>query len=1148
MIDIILAILSPSILVFLLLIGRRENAYQQEGWGFIFAGFAFVVCGVLIGITDSFFGVNNSIVIGGTKYQSFMATMIGFLPGFLLLGCGFWKWVPAVLVLREQPAQPEIVPEVVPEAVSAEPDARIEEYEGRLKTLEEQLAQERIERNRTEESLRESEEQYRHLMGRASDGICLIRDGLIEYTNHRMLDLTGYTPEEMLGTPIANYIHPENLPKFTDCLDHGGSGLVPGQSWKIMLSHRDGIRIEAEVSSSDINRDGEQGKLVIFCDMTGFRQAEEKSASQDQEIHSLSRDLRKKNEELEVARAHLLEVNYELRRWEEEFRAATENSSDAIFHLDLEGRIVNANAKAEDIFGYKRAEMIGKDFADIGLFVPEDLLKMTEILNQVVEGQVAPLREFESSDRKGGSIFVETRPCLMEIDGKPWGILTVLRDNSERKKKDETIQHEREELGTMVEERTEALTRASKELQVETSARRRAEAKWRESEARWNSLVENTPDIIMTVWRDGAIESINRTVPGITCAEVIGAKVYEYIHPEYQDILRKVLEQVFQTGSAEWCEIVGLGPDNAYAWYETRIGPVKCDGEIVAATLAATDVTERKWARKTLQESEQRFRDLADLLPQTVFEIDMSGNFTFTNNAGFQHTGYIQGDIDKGLNVLQLFIPEDRKRVMKDIEKVLTGEEFGSQEYTGLRKDGSTFQVLAYSSPIIRDEMIVGMRGMILDITERKHAEEQVAQRNRELATLNTIAQTVNQSLDLDDILSKALERILAMLGIEHGGIYLLNKEVDVLDLKVQRGMSSELLELITPVRVGSGIPGIVARSGEPLLVESISDSTDITGRKVREIAVAEHGRSVMGLPLQSRGKVLGVMFAMTCYERVFSIGEQQLLITVSHAISTAIENTQLLEAQSRAMAFEEADQLRAAFLSSISHEVRTPLTEIKGFASTLVQPDIEWDAETQQDFLMGINQASDRLLDVINDVLDMSKIEAGVLKLERRPVKLTKLIERLRTKFDTPVWKENLQVQLPDDLPSVDAEEERLGQVIANLIENATQEGTPVTIEAELSGNSLLVSITDNGEGIAPERLEKIFERFYGLEENTERRRSGSGLKLAIAKGIIEAHGGKIWAESEVGSGSTYRFTLPIAQKPEPSEFKQELLTGQPA
>jgi len=196
----------------------------------------------------------------------------------------------------------------------------------------------------------------------------------------------------------------------------------------------------------------------------------------------------------------------------------------------------------------------------------------------------------------------------------------------------------------------------------------------------------------------------------------------------------------------------------------------------------------------------------------------------------------------------------------------------------------------------------------------------------------------------------------------------------------------------------------------------------------------------------------------------------------------------------------------------------------------------------------MGINQASDRLLDVINDVLDMSKIEAGVLKLERRPVKLTKLIERLRTKFDTPVWKENLQVQLPDDLPSVDAEEERLGQVIANLIENATQEGTPVTIEAELSGNSLLVSITDNGEGIAPERLEKIFERFYGLEENTERRRSGSGLKLAIAKGIIEAHGGKIWAESEVGSGSTYRFTLPIAQKPEPSEFKQELLTGQPA
>jgi PAS domain S-box-containing protein len=609
--------------------------------------------------------------------------------------------------------------------------------------------------------------------------------------------------------------------------------------------------------------------------------------------------------------------------------------------------------------------------------------------------------------------------------------------------------------------------------------------------------------------------------------------------------MKQILEKVFRAGVADSCEIVGAGPNNTYCWYETQIGPVKYGGQVIAAVLVAADVTERKWAQKTLQESEQRFRDLANLLPQTVFEIDMSGNFIFTNNAGLEHSGYIQADIDKGLNVLQLFIPEDQRRVMKDIEKVLKGEEFGSHEYTGLKKDGSTFRVLAYSSPIIHDEMIVGMRGIILDITERKLAEEQVAQRNRELAALNAITQTVSQSLDLNEILNKALDKILEILAIEHGGIYLFDTEANNLILTVSKGMSGELLEVITPVRIGRGIPGIVAQSGEPMLVESISDSIELIGKRIQETAIAERGKSVMCLPLQARGKVLGVMFTMTQDERVFSSQEQQLMVTISHAISTAIENTQLLEAESRVMASEEADLLRAAFLSSISHEIRTPLTEIKGFASTLIQPDVEWDAETQKDFLIGINQASDRLLDVIGDVLDMSKIQAGVLKLEKRPVRIPKLIERLSTKFDTPTWTENLRLQLPDDLPPVLADEERLGQVITNLVENAAREGVPITIEAEALDGGLTVSVIDSGKGIPPERLEKVFEHFDGLVENTEHRRSGSGLKLTICKGIVEAHGGRIWAESEVGRSSTFNFTLPVAINTESSETYREILAG---
>ncbi len=1130
MIDIFLAVASPSILVVLLLLSRREKAYQQEGWGFIFAGFCFVVCGVLIGITDSFFGLGNSIVIREDEYQNFMATMIGFLPGFILLGIGFWKWVPAVLACQS----PQIPQVIIKEIILEEPHPEIEKYETELRDMEKRLEQERIEHNLAEGTLEECEGRYRSLLNRANDGICLISNGTIEYANPQMLNLTGYIPEEMLGTPIAHYVHPDNILKFNSCLDQGSSELALEQNFKIILSHHDGIKVEAEVSVSNLGHNGDQARLVIFHDITGYRQAAEKSASQNDEIHRLSRDLRKRDEELESSRTNLMGANHKINEKEAELRVTFENSNDAIFHLELEGKVININSQAESIFGYKRIEMIGKDFTDINIFTLEDLLKITGAFNQVIEGAVSPLLEFEARDRNGDSVYLETRPRLIETEGGPKSILVILRDNSEQKRSEKGFRKDLKKLGNRIEERTEALARASKELQSETGNRRRAESKWHESEARWNSLVATISDIIITVRSNGIIESMNRTIQGTNFEQAIGKDIYEYVHPEYQPNLKKAMEQVFLNGSSEWCEIVGIGPGGTYAWYETRMGPVKYNGDVIAATLAATDITERKWAQKTLQESEQRFREMADLLPQTVFEIDMSGNFIFTNNAGLQHTGYIQEDIDKGLNVLQLFTPPDRKRVMKDIEKVLKGEEFGGHEYTGLRKDGSTFQMLAHSSPIIRDEMIVGMRGMILDITERKQAEEKVTQRNRELATLNTIAETVNQMLDLDEILNQSLDTVLAMLEIEHGGIYLLNKETDILELRINRGINNELMELITPVAVGNGIPGIVAQSGEPLLIESIYDSIELIGKKIQDAVAATHGKSVMCLPLQARGKVLGVMFAMTCNGQVLDTEEQQLLITVSHAISTAIENIQLLEAQSHALASAQADQLRAAFLSSISHEVRTPLTEIKGFASTLIQPDIEWDAETQRDFLMGINQASDRLLDVINDVLDMSKIQAGVLTLEKRPVKFKKLIERLQTKFDNPTWKQNLSVLLPDNLPSVLADEKRLGQVVVSLVESAAHEGRIVTVEAAISDDWLIISVIDSEKELFFDRLEKVFEPFHGLEENTECRRSGSGLKLAISKGIIEVHGGKMWAENATDCGSIYRFTLPLVEKVE--------------
>ena len=177
----------------------------------------------------------------------------------------------------------------------------------------------------------------------------------------------------------------------------------------------------------------------------------------------------------------------------------------------------------------------------------------------------------------------------------------------------------------------------------------------------------------------------------------------------------------------------------------------------------------------------------------------------------------------------------------------------------------------------------------------------------------------------------------------------------------------------------------------------------------------------------------------------------------------------------------------------------------------------------------MTIDQESDRLLRIVSDVLDMSKIEAGAMKLEKSITNLNRVISQLSNVFDNIAGDHVLEFVFPPDLPSMAMDEVRVGQVITNLVENAASyspEGTKITVEASMSSGTLEVSVSDCGEGILPEHHEKVFAHFYRLEENVKRRKSGSGLGLAICKGIVESHGGKIWIESESRNGSKFIFT----------------------
>lgn len=420
------------------------------------------------------------------------------------------------------------------------------------------------------------------------------------------------------------------------------------------------------------------------------------------------------------------------------------------------------------------------------------------------------------------------------------------------------------------------------------------------------------------------------------------------------------------------------------------------------------------------------------------------------------------------------------------------------------------------------------------EIAERQRAEEAMLQRNRELAALNAIAQTINESVDLDEMLTKALDKTLEILDLHIGTVYVLEPDGEILRARIQRGIPPEYEKPLSVFRVGEGVVGDVARRGEPVFIASLRDALSRIRPDAASLVLEQKLNSIMYVPLKARGDLCGVMAVVTEGEHVLTKPERDLIVTIGHQVGTAVKSAQLVREASRAKALEELDRLRNALLASVSHELRTPLTSIKGLASTLTQPDVQWDPETQREFLMIIDKEATILARIVGDLMEMSQIEAGVMRMEKMPINIGAIISQLRDQLGHLVNNHQFEMKVPRDLPLIYADEVRIGEVITNLVANAaaySDPGTRIVLEARLSGSEVIVSVSDEGIGIPPEHQSKVFDRFYRLESGVARRRGGTGLGLSISKRIVEQHDGRIWLESKVGQGSTFSFSIPVAE-----------------
>jgi len=394
------------------------------------------------------------------------------------------------------------------------------------------------------------------------------------------------------------------------------------------------------------------------------------------------------------------------------------------------------------------------------------------------------------------------------------------------------------------------------------------------------------------------------------------------------------------------------------------------------------------------------------------------------------------------------------------------------------------------------------------------------------MAVLLAVSQSVSQSLDLQVILSSVLVKLAELMAVEAGFLYLL--ENGQLVLKANYGLSQQMSERMKEIALGDVARDGLSVFGEPLIVRNVR-----TSKKPCPVSLAKFGyQSFACIQLTVGGESIGIMGVATTIAHDFTPHEKDLLNAIGREISIAVRSIRLNEEASGARELKERDVRRAELLADVCHELRTPLAAIKGFASALLEQDVSFDEATQREFIQTIDTESDRLNILIEQLLAKSRLEAGVLELRKEWRNIRDVVSSIRDRLIVLTARRKLSIAIPDDLPSVVVDENSIGQVITNLVDNAvkySQEGTRIILEAVAGRESVVVTIKDEGIGIPAELREKVFERFYRVKGSKTAEVRGTGLGLSVCQGIIQAHGGRIWVESKVGQGSRFRFSLPV-------------------